>query len=148
MKRIMIVLLLVSSFLTYGQHDGRGKNMNEDFTPEQQAVLATKKMTLALDLNDAQQKQLLELNKKWMQKKSERKAAMKTSTKEDMTSKEKFDHMNSMLDDKIAFQNSMKKILDKEQYEMYKKSSQRMKARSKDRPESYHNNQQRSKQRS
>lgn len=131
MKKIMIILFLGTTLLSFGQNENRQKKMNEDFTSEQKAILRTKQMTLELDLTDAQQKQMLSLNKKWAEEKTSQKAAMKSLNKEEMTSTEKFNHMNAMLDSKIARQNEVKKILTEDQYNHWKKSSKKMQHRSK-----------------
>jgi hypothetical protein len=70
MKYLFSLLLVGMSFITIAQNrDGsmRGNyNMmgNNSFTPEQYAELQTKRLTLALELTSAQQKQILEMNKK------------------------------------------------------------------------------------
>ena len=116
MKKLMIILLLGSSLLSFGQKEAKQKKAYEDFSTEQQAILQTKKMALELDLNDNQQKQLLDLNKKWAEVKAKKRAEMKSLNKEEMSSTDRFNHMNTMLDEKLAHQNELKKILDEDQY--------------------------------
>lgn len=130
MKKLMIILLLGSSLFSFGQKEGKQKKMYEDFSAEQHAILHTKKMALELDLNDNQQKQMLELNKKWAEVKFKKRAEMKSLNKEEMSSTDRFNHMNKMLDEKLAHQNELKKILDEDQYSHWKKSSNKMKKRS------------------
>lgn len=129
----MIILLLGSSLLSFGQKEGKQKKVYEDFSTEQQAILQTKKMALELDLNDNQQKQMLDLNKKWAEVKAKKRAEMKTLNKEEMSTTDRFNHMNTMLDEKLAHQNELKKILDEDQYTSWKKSSNKMKKGSKGR---------------
>lgn len=108
-----------------------------DFTPEQQAVLKTKKMTLHLDLNQNQQNQLLALNEKWAKEKEAKRAELKSLNKEELTSDQKFNHMNDMLDTQIAHQKEIKKILNEEQYEEWKKSRSKTSHKLKERKEQY-----------
>ena len=131
MKKLMIILLLGSTLLSFAQNEGKQKQMHKDFSPEQHATLQTKKMTLALDLNENQQKQMLLLNKKWAEEKAKKKAEMKNLNFEEMTSTEKFNHKNAMLDAKIAHQNEVKKILNEEQYSTWKKTSNKRHNKSK-----------------
>jgi len=114
-------MLLGSSLLTFGQHENRQMKMKSDFTPEQQAVLQTKQMVLELDLTDAQQKQMLNLNEKWAKEKAQQKEAFQKLNKDEMSSADRFNHMNSMLDKKIEHQNEIKKILNADQYKTWKK---------------------------
>ena len=133
MKKLMIILLLGSSLLSFGQKEGKQKKVYEDFSTEQQAILQTKKMALELDLNDNQQKQMLDLNKKWAEVKAKKRAEMKTLNKEEMSATERFNHMNAMLNEKLVHQNQLKKILSEDQYTSWKKSSNKMKKGSKGR---------------
>lgn len=133
MKKLMIILLLGSSLLSFGQKEGKQKKMYADFSTEQQAVLQTKKMALELDLSDSQQKQMLDLNKKWAAVKAKKRTEMQAVNKEEMTSTERFNHMNDMLDEKLVHQNDLKKILSEDQYKNWKKSSHKMHKKSKER---------------
>jgi len=141
MKKIMIFLFLGTTLLSFAQTENRQKKMNADFTSEQKAILKTKQMVLELDLTDGQQKQMLALNKKWAEEKTTRKAAMKSVNKEEMTSDERFNHMNAMLDSKITHQNEVKKILTEDQYNEWKKVARKMQHRSKTKgPQHYRQN--------
>ena len=131
MKNLILALLLTTSVVAFGQNEKRKMNMSQEFTPEQQAILKTKKMVLSLDLNNDQQGQILQLNKTWIQEKTATKAAHKSLNKEEMTSDQKFDLMNQMLDTKLAQQEQIKKILNKDQYKLWKESSRKMHYRSK-----------------
>jgi hypothetical protein len=131
MKKLLLVFLLATTVIAVGQNEKRKMKFDTDFTPEQQAILKTKKMALALDLNDSQQSQILTLNKRWIQERMAKREAHKSLNKEEMTSDQKFEMMNTALDTKIAHQAEFKKILNKEQYETWKKSSRKMHYRSK-----------------
>ena len=131
MKRLIILLVMGSPLLGFAQGQGKQKKMQTDFSPEQQAILKTKKMALELDLTDNQQKQMLVFNEKWAKVKAEKRAEMKNMNKEDMSSTDKFNHMNAMLDQKLAHQKEIKSILNEEQYDTWKKSAQRKHKRGK-----------------
>ncbi|MCA0933730.1 hypothetical protein LCM02_14815 [Lutimonas saemankumensis] len=137
MKNLIASLLLVTSIMAYGQKEGKPRQQMQDFTPEQQAILKTKKMALHLDLNQNQQDQLLALNRKWAKEKEAKKAELKALNKEEMTSDQKFKHMNAMLDTQIAHQNEMKKLLNEEQYKVWKKSRDKKSHMLKGRKEQY-----------
>lgn len=123
MKYLLSFLLVSVSLITFAQKSEHAMMGMNDFTPEQKAILQTKKMTLALELNDSQQSKILAINKKQaaeMKNKMAMHKSMKESGKK-MTSDEKFNMMNKMLDAKITHQNEMKKILTEEQYGAWKK---------------------------
>ncbi|WP_340203464.1 hypothetical protein [Ascidiimonas sp. W6] len=125
MKKLMhlAILLLLSTavFAQEGPRKGLKKGMN-DFTPEQIAVLHTKKMTLALDLTTQQQKELLILNtelaKERRQHREERKALKEEGVK--LSSEQRFEQMNERLDRQIEVHKKMKTLLNKEQYSLWK----------------------------
>jgi len=123
MKNLFSLILLGFTVFTFAQNAPKMKSDFMDFTPEQQAVIHTKKMTLQLDLSATQQKQLLEVNKKSAVQHQNQIKTMK-SIKESgakPTSEERFNRMNSMLDTKLAHQADIKKILNGKQYEEWKK---------------------------
>ncbi len=126
MKKLILVFLLSTSLVAIGQNEKRKMKFDEEFTPEQQAILKTKKMALALDLNESQQNEVLKLTKKWSQEKASTKAAYKSLNKEEMSADQKFEMMNKALDTKLAHQVEIKNILNKDQYELWRKSSRKM----------------------
>ncbi|GLB52000.1 DUF4890 domain-containing protein [Neptunitalea chrysea] len=102
------------------------ERMMEDFTPEQIATLKTKRLTLALDLTEKQQKELLKVNTKMATKRKAKFEAMKTKREkakdgefERPTAEERFAMENERLDEQIAFKNKMKSILTDEQYQKW-----------------------------
>ncbi|HHC78824.1 MAG TPA: hypothetical protein ENK46_03005 [Flavobacteriia bacterium] len=123
MKNILIVAILVFTVNVYAQQPAK-KKMRPHFTPEQIATLQTKKMTLYLQLNESQQQQILEINKKKAivrkQKMEERKALRLKDEKP--TATELFNRKSAWLDAQIAHQKEMKKILTEKQFKMWKKS--------------------------
>ena len=120
MKKLVIVAVMLVGFLTFAQEkveqkgDRKARMENrESLSPEQQAELQVKRMTLDLDLNSKQQgeikKIVLEQAKKREAKKTQWKAnkeAGKTASKD-----EKFAMKNEALDEQIAMKAEMKKIL-------------------------------------
>ena len=65
MKKVLLTAALLIGMLGYsqrGQHFDSEQRGMKDMSPEQIAILKTKKMTLALDLSAAQQKEIQELN--------------------------------------------------------------------------------------
>lgn len=118
MKKLILAMTLVMTTLTYAQDRKQGR---EQLTPEQQTELQVKQMTLDLDLDDKQQKEiktiLLEQAKKREAKMAEMKA--KREKGEKLTSDEKFAMKNEMLDNQIDLKAKMKKILKPEQYKKW-----------------------------
>lgn len=105
----------------HNMEERRG-SMN-DLTPEQIATLQTKKMTLALDLNDSQQAKIKSM---LIQEAGTRKMKMqeikaRREKGEKMTADEKFDMQNERLDHRIERKNEMKSVLTAEQYSKWEK---------------------------
>jgi len=103
------------------------KEFMQNLTPKEIATLHTKKLTLALDLSDSQQTQVLALQTKVA---TERKAKMeaykaKKEKGEKPTQEERYKMMNERLDAKIAHKKSMKQILSDEQYLRWEKMQAR-----------------------
>lgn len=124
MKKIVSVLLLVFAvvFTTDAQHK-RKKMRKERMTPEQHATLAVKKMTLHLELSDAQQRKIKPLLLAQAKEKHAMLKKMKEAKdkKEQISAEKKFKKASAHLDRQIAFQRKMKTILNAEQYEKFKK---------------------------
>ncbi|WP_397445619.1 hypothetical protein [Polaribacter sp. R77954] len=127
MKNIASILVLVFAFTLTTQAQKKRQNKGPKLSVEQKTDLAVKKMTLALDLSKKQQNEITPLLKAQA---SERKAAMekrkemkKNETKP--TADEMYAMQSKRLDNQIAFKNSMKNILDKDQFEKFEKMSKR-----------------------
>lgn len=138
MKKILVLMLVVFSVATYAQKEKNYKGMDQDFSPEQQAILKTKKMALQLDLSEAQQSQMLNLNKKWAAEREKNKAAFKAQNSEEISTADKFNKMNAMLDMQLAHQKEVKKILNADQYEIWHRSAKNKGFRSSQRHEHEH----------
>ena len=135
MKKLVSILVLVVAF-TFSAQAQKKKYKKGDFeklTSEQKATLSVKKMALALDLSDAQQRQVKPIIKQQIE---ERKAAyekMKAAKKagKKPTADQRFKMQNARLDKQLAFQNRMKRILNGEQFEKFKKMKRHMKGKAK-----------------
>ncbi len=105
----------------------RGPHHAKDpLTPEQVAALQTKRMTLALDLTQAQQEQVQKLHLENARLRKEKMEKIKKERDEargkDLNSDERFSRESERLDHMIALKASMKKILNGEQFEKWEKS--------------------------
>lgn len=136
MKKLASILVLVFAFTitTQAQKDRKDrKEKRPEFTVEQHTELAVKKMTLALDLSAKQQNQIRPLIKA---KAAERKANMEQrkaakESKKRPTADEMFAFQIKMLDNQIAMKNSMKNILNKEQFQKFEKMQKSRKMKGK-----------------
>jgi len=131
MKKLASILVLVFAFslTTQAQKKERVK-----MTVEQHTDLAIKKMTLALDLSEKQQNQITPLIKAQA---IEREAAMEKrmelrEEKKKPTADEMYAMQSKRLDNQIAFKNSMKNILDKDQFEKFEKIAKERAQKGKD----------------
>lgn len=113
-----MAIVMMASLATFAQDR---KMKRDNFTPEQRVELQVKKMTLDLDLNDKQQKDLKKLLTEQSKKREEAKAkhdAVKAADKKP-TNDERFAMRNKMMDEKIAFKAEIKKILNEKQMEKW-----------------------------
>ena len=121
MKKIASILILVFAFTFSTQAQKNRNEKSPQLSIEQHAVLAVKKMTLALDLSKKQQNELKPLLRA---QGAEKKAAMqkrKEARKNKPTADEIFAMKNKQLDSQIAFKSKMKDILNKEQFDKFEK---------------------------
>lgn len=124
MRKIASILVLVFAFTLTAQAQKKGKRMQrEKLTVEQQTTLAVKKMTLALELSDAQQRKIKPLLSKQIAERRADWEKMKKykEEKKKPTAEERYKHQNAKLDKQIAFQKEMKSILNAEQYQKFQK---------------------------
>ena len=128
MRTILSVLVLLISFSAVGQppHEGqKGEKRMEKMkkmTPEQQATLWSKKMTLELDLNESQQEQVHALILNKVNKQKERRA---NRPKERPSDTEIYQMKVNQLDEKIAMKKAMKSILTPAQFEIWEKKTKK-----------------------
>jgi len=132
MRKVVLALALMIGLNGFSQrrpqhHEMRGL---EKMTVEQVATLHTKKMTLALELNETQQEQIFKIN---VAQAEFRKAKMDQRPDKDkgqLSGDALFELQNERLDHQLAYQQQLKEILTIEQYEQWKKTNHdRMKKR-------------------
>lgn len=111
------------ALVTLAPAQEKQERMRDRLSPEQRAELRTKRMALTLDLNENQQRDLLKLNGelgKQRQEKFEKYRAMREKGQK-LSAEERFAHMNALLDEQLAVQKQMKKILNEDQYLQWRK---------------------------
>ena len=125
MKNLLIALMALFCISTYAQQNRNNKGearremrqQKPDLSPEQMAELATKNMTLQIDLNEAQQKKV---NKLQLERAKSREAQFKSkSEKKQLSDAERFTIKTQRLDEQIAHKKQMKSILTQEQYQKW-----------------------------
>ena len=134
MKRIVILMLVMTTTAAFAQRPNHGRNgqkkaqmaqLMEELSAQQLAELETKKLTLALDLNDAQQTQMLAVQTEIAQDRKAAHARMKALKESDEikkpTAEEKFQKMSEGLDKKIEIKQQIKQILTADQYKKWEK---------------------------
>ena len=124
MKKLFIVALLVVGMTSFAQErKARPERAQmEQMTPEQRNQLHLKKMTLELDLNASQQKEMSKIIAEQTNKREVRMAewkANKDSAKKQLTADERFAKKSQMLDEQIVMKERMKKILSADQYKKW-----------------------------
>lgn len=139
MKKVLVTTVLLIGMMGYsqrGQHFDSEQRGMKDMTPEQIAILKTKKMTLALDLSEAQQKEIQKINlNNAIERKAlmlERKAKREESKESKPSSDERFDIQNERLDRMIAQKGKMKQILSEEQFQKWERTNHHRRGHRKD----------------
>ena len=137
MKKLIIIAIALVSLqgIAQGERKERPNNQErtqrmDNLTPDEAANLQTKKMTLHLDLNDKQQKEIYKLNLENATKRQEMKAAYKAkkdSGEMQKPSKEqRLAMQNAKLDHQIAMKAKMKTILNADQFSKWEKMQAQM----------------------
>jgi archaellin len=114
---VVMVLIGMSSFAQKPVKEG------EKFTTEQRVNLRLKKLTLALDLTDAQARQLKPIVQEQAEKrkvKQEKRKTMQASGKKP-SADARYEMQMIRLDEQIALNKKVKNILNEKQYEQWKK---------------------------
>lgn len=123
MKKLFVIALLMAGTTIFAQERNRKHQGNEmeQFTPEQQSQLMLKKMTLDLDLNESQQKEMSTIISEKMAKKEAMKAEMKAKKEKGLkpSNDERFAMHMKMLDEQIATKKRVEKILNAKQFEKW-----------------------------
>lgn len=140
-KLILIAIAFIGLQVTAQQQKRQGPNKGErsekmmNLSAEEAATLQTKKMTLALDLNESQQKEIQKINLENAEARkahmAERKAKKEAGTAEKPSKEERLKMMNAMLDRKIEVKAKMKEILNEEQYSKWEKAQAKKGAKKK-----------------
>lgn len=121
MKKVILLIVLMAGFTAMAQKGERGqKGAYKNMSAEQMATLQTKKMTLDLDLTQAQQTKIqalhLENAKKRKAKMEARMAQKESGESKALTSDERFALKQERLDAAIAHKAELKTILNEEQF--------------------------------
>jgi hypothetical protein len=126
--KTLVAVALLTSAVAFAQKDGhRGQRgeFHKDLSVEQLATLQTKKMTLALDLSEKQQQEILEFNIANVEfrkaKLAERETRRASEERSRPSADERYAMENAKLDHMIAQQQELKKILNDEQFDQWKK---------------------------
>lgn len=124
MKKLagITVFILLISFSINAQQKQQRKGSN--FTPEQTASLKVKQMTLNLELNASQQKEVYDLMKINAEERQSNRAlrAGNRQNGAQLTSDQKFELQKTRLDKMIAHKAAMKTILSKDQFEKWEET--------------------------
>jgi hypothetical protein len=112
MKNLILVIALTLSSLTFAQN-----RKGSEMTPEQQAEIQTKRLTLELDLNSNQQKEVKAIILEQAKKREALKAEMKAKREKDekLSTDERYEKQSDRLDNQIELKAKMKKVLTHEQ---------------------------------
>ena len=123
MKKLagITVIVLLISFSINAQQRNKQQRKGSDFTVEQMATLRVKQMTLELDLDASQQKEVYAIMKTNAEERKNKMAEMKENREKgvELTSDQKFEMQSQRLDKQIAHKSAMKNILSKDQYEIW-----------------------------
>lgn len=126
MKRVLIICLLVAGTSMVAQpareHGPRHekKDFMHELSAQQRAELKTKRMTLSLNLTEAQQLEVQRLNVEVENSRSQKMNSKKLEG--EITATEHFNRISSNLDAKIAHKRKLQSILTKEQFATFEKN--------------------------
>jgi hypothetical protein len=132
MKKLIATALLITGMVSFAQDRPqhpvkREKAEMVKLTPEQRSILELKKLTLNLDLNASQQKEMGKVIADLDAKRQAGMAERKANKGKKLTADEIFARKNKMLDEQIATKERVKKILTPEQMEKWEKMRHTMK---------------------
>ena len=138
MKKLALIVLLVVGLSTYAQEEKKQERQGterERLSPEQRNQLQLKKMTLDLNLNESQQKEIAKILEEQSAKRQAEKATFKDNKDKGVkpTAEERFAMKNKKLDEAIAVKAKVQKVLTPEQFkkweDMKKENRENMKER-------------------
>lgn len=130
MKNLVLIAFALLTFTLSaqpGDHHRKGKKemveKMKDWTPEQKAELATKKLTLELNLTEEQQQKVYPIQLNMIKDRVQMKT--KKEKKTELSSKELFDMQNERLEKQIKTKEQFKNILNAEQFDKWEKRHSR-----------------------
>lgn len=118
MKRIFLTLLATGiTFISFAQEAKKDEKM----TIEQRNELQLKKMTIDLDLNEKQQKEISKIIADESQKKEAKRAEFKTNKEagKKLSAQERFEMKSKILDEQKDKKDKMRKILNEKQFDKW-----------------------------
>lgn len=120
MKKIVMILIATMAITASAQ---RGNHRAiQKLSADEIATLQTKKMTLALALNESQSDQVYQVNLEQVKKRKAHMEARKNrDNNEQPTKEDRLARKNEMLDAKIAVQNKMQRILTEDQFKQWRR---------------------------
>ena len=131
MKKLIVVACFLISLTNYAQEmkSEHPKSEKQQMSPDQKNELALKKMTLALDLNASQQKDMGSIISEMSAKRESQRASMKAMREkgEKPTADQKYEMKNKMLDEQATMKSRVQKILTTVQYEKWEQMKQEKK---------------------
>ena len=127
MKKLILILTMFSGIWVsaqerrpHRQHMHRG-----ELTTEQVATLQTKKLALALDLTESQQKTIQKIKFEQAElresKRKEMKEKRESGSEKQFSSEERYERELERLEAQIAFKAKMKEVLNPAQYEKWER---------------------------
>ena len=128
MKKLLYLVIALLSLQAMAQDRPQQKRHPrmeslKKLSPEQMAELQTKRLTLDLDLTDAQQKEVLKINlersKTLKAKMDEREKKVESGEAKQLKDEERYELMNDKLDKQIEYKRQMKSILTPDQYKKW-----------------------------
>jgi protein CpxP len=139
-KTAILSLLFLTAVMSLSAQENSGQNhrgpkegrfsQKEVLTPEKQAAIQTKRMELALDLDNKQQNAVEKLFlKEANERNAQRDSRLKENKKSQMTTG--YEKNMAQLDKKIAHKRAMKSILTTTQYEKWESSLTKKEAKMK-----------------
>ena len=141
MKKVLLIAVAFLGLQATAQQQNRERPNRErmermsDYTPEEMAELQTKKMTLHLDLTEAQQSKIYDINLTNAPVRKAKMTAMKAKKESGdfvkPTKEERLAMVNAKLDRQIEMKKKMKSILNDEQYAKWEIAQAKMSQRGK-----------------
>ncbi len=120
MKKLVGTIMAVALFSLsiHAQVKGDRFRKGSDLTSEQVATLQSKKMTLKLDLNENQQKDVYKMMLKSAEEQQKNKAEFRKKRQDGikLTADERFNFENTRIERQLSHKTEMRKILSKEQF--------------------------------